>query len=54
METEIADDLVFNREDDKWMCHRLNSTDTIASIAGFGDTQEEALADLLQREDERR
>lgn len=44
------DDFVFEMDGNMWCAHRPDFVDLQQSVAGFGATKLDALADLLRRE----
>jgi hypothetical protein len=50
MDANRENDFVYEVDGDQWCCHRQDFTNLQESLAGFGNTQEEALADLLKQE----
>lgn len=46
------DDFVIGMDGNAVFCHRLDFTNLQESLCGFGDTRDEALADLLRQEQE--
>lgn len=39
-------EVVYERDGDQWLAHRVGFINIMESVCGFGDTQEEALKEL--------
>lgn len=51
-EMNKCQDVIYELDGNQWCAHRIDFIDLQNSLAGFGDTQNDALKDLLAKESE--